>query len=128
MYGFTEFSKKYILDSEYLKEYCCDVFIEDLSDKWYSKSGICYGVQCGLDKKIGQLIISDEEKQLVHDLHKKYVEFKKKINQNFEEPEICYYFCLDGDIDYYNKVEYTFEDTLNEDEEEEEEEEDDYNN
>ena len=119
IYGFIEDSNKYIIDSDVLSEFNCYSFIEDISNKWNSKSGIYYGIQCSLDKNTGQLNISDEDKQLVHDLYQKYVEFKKNINQNLDsnnEPEIGYYCCIDGDLDFYNKTEYNFEDSLNEDE------------
>ena len=92
----------------------CNIYFEDLCNKYNSKSGIYYGIECTLDKITGQSIISEEDKQHVHELYNKYVQFKKNINPNFEEPEIGYYYCLSGDIDFYNGKNYTFDDTLEE--------------
>ncbi len=117
IYGFIEDKQNYILDYDVLQEYNCYIYNEDLCNKYNSKSGIYYGIECTLDKSTGKIIITEDDKQSVHELYKKYIEFNKKNNQNFEEPEICYYYSLSGDIDFYNKNTYTFEDTLEEDNE-----------
>ncbi len=102
IYGFIEDIPDYIITSDILSEYNCYSFYKDLN------SGTYYGIDCVLDNTTGQLSVSDKDKQLVHELYKKYVEYKKRIDENFIEPEIGYYLCLDGDIDYYNKTEYNF--------------------
>jgi hypothetical protein len=112
IYGFIEEEDNYIIDSDLLLDFNCYIFAEDLSNKLNSKSGIYYGIECYLDNTTGQLSVSEIDKQSVHELHKKYVEFKKNINPNFEIPEIGYHLCLDGEIDYYYKINYTFEDSL----------------
>jgi len=114
IYGFIEDKHNYILDNDVLEEFECYIYVEDLCNKYNSKSGIYYGIECTLDKNTGQIIISEKDKHQVHELYKKYVEFKKNLNPNFEDPEIGYYYCLSGDIDYYNKTNYTFEDILEE--------------
>jgi hypothetical protein len=118
IYGFIEDKHKYILNYDLLEEFNCYIYVEDLCNKYNSKSGIYYGVECTLDKNTGQIIISDEDKLSVYKLYKQYVEFHKNINQHFEEPEIGYYYCLSGEIDFYNKTYYIFNDTINEEESE----------
>ncbi len=120
IYGFIEDKHKYILDYELLEEFECNIYVEDLCNNYNSKSGIYYGIECTLDKKTGNIIISEEDKNSVYKLYKQYVEFHKNINQNFEEPEIGYYYCLNGEIDFYNKTDYTFDSSINEEESENE--------
>ncbi len=113
IYGFIEDNAKYILEYDFLCEYSVYCYLNEMSMSMGHFSEIYYGIECKLDSNTGNISICENDKQYVHELYKKFIEFKKNIDENFVEPKLGYYLCLDGDIDYSDRKTYVLDENLN---------------
>ena len=127
VYGFNMGDQDYIIDYDYL----ADVF-PDISQ--YSSETIrnclceaIYGISCALDKKTGQAIISDEEKDKVKKLYDKYFEYvKTNFDLTYEERikdiKLGFHLAVSGDYETCQET-IILDDDWEEEEEEDEEDE-----
>ena len=68
-----------------------------------------YGISCALDKKTGQAIISDENKEKVKKLYDKYIEYLKKhltqkdFKKKMKNIQLCFHLAVSGDYETCHK-------------------------
>ena len=103
IYGFNEANTDYIIDKQCLENYInVQSYISEIDTT--TSSEVFYGIECDLDPLNGQFIISKEKIEIVKDLFHKVMKYKcdNYNNNNFIIPELGFYICLNGDIDYSN--------------------------
>jgi len=122
IYGFNEGNTEYKLSDEFLEEFT-DVkcFISEIDTK--NSAEIFYGIECDFDPHTGKFIITKERKDIMKNMFHKVMEYKTNAEENndnkdFIIPELGYYICLGGDIDYSNYTEYNINDNKVEQEQE----------
>jgi hypothetical protein len=120
IYGFNEGNTEYKLSDEFLEEFT-DVkcFISEIDTK--NSAEIFYGIECDFDPHTGKFIITKERKDIMKNMFHKVMEYKTNAEENndnkdFIIPELGYYICLGGEIDYSNYEEYTPDTPENKDE------------
>jgi hypothetical protein len=104
IYGFNEGNTEYKLSDEILEEFTdvkCYISEIDTNDT----TELFYGIECDFDPHIGTFTISKEKKDIMKSLFHKVMEYKTNTEENndnkdFIIPELGYYICLGGDIDY----------------------------
>ncbi len=109
IYGFNEGNTEYKLSNEFLEEFK-DVkfYISEIDSNEYSE--VFYGIECPFEPHTGKFIISKENKDMIKNLFHKVMEYKTNqesgYDSNFIIPELGYYVCLGGEIDFSNYKEY----------------------
>ena len=120
IFGFNIGDRDTIIDHQYLEnvfpdisEYALDVVRTFLGEA-------AYGIMCALDKKTGQVTISDKDKDEVKKLHDKYVDYLKKnlTDKEFKEKmrlvELGFYLAVSGDYGSGNSKPIILEENWNE--------------
>jgi hypothetical protein len=110
IYGFNEGNTEYKLSDETLEEFKeVKCFISEIDTN--EPTELFYGIECEFEPHTGKFIISKEKKDIMKNMFHKIMEFKtNKDNDNLEcndnshfiIPELGYYICLGGDVDYSN--------------------------
>ncbi len=110
IYGFNEGNTEYKLSNEFLEEFK-DVkcYISEIDSNEYSE--VFYGIECPFEPHTGKFIVTKENKDMIKKIFHKVMEYKTNKesgydNSNFIIPELGYYVCLGGEIDFSNYKEY----------------------
>ncbi len=122
IYGFNEGNTEYKLSDEFLEEFK-DVkcYISEIDST--EQSEIFYGIECEFEPHIGKFIITKEKKDIMKNLFHKVMDYKTNKdrqdydNSNFIIPELGFYVCLGGDIDYSNYQTYTINEIVKKEDE-----------
>ncbi len=116
IYGFNEGNTEYKLSDEFLEEFK-DVkcFISEIDTN--DQTELFYGIECEFEPHTGKFIISKENKDIMKTLFHKVMDYKTNKdkdndNSHFIIPELGYYICLGGDVDYSKYQEYNINDSL----------------
>lgn len=120
IYGFNEGNTEFKLSDEFLEKFK-DVkcYISEIDSR--ESSEVFYGIECDMEPQTGKFIISKEKKDILKELFNQLMEYKTNKdndnlgcndNSNFIIPELGYYICLGGDIDYSNYNIYNIEEQL----------------
>ncbi len=122
IYGFNEGNTEYKLSDEFLEEFK-DVkcYISEIDSN--NLTELFYGIECEFDPHTGKFIITKEKKDIMKNMFHKVMDYKTNAEENndnkdFIIPELGYYICLGGDIDYSNYTEYIINDNKVEQEQE----------
>jgi hypothetical protein len=114
IYGFNEANTDYIIDKQCLQNYInVECYISEIDTT--NSSEVFYGIECDIDPLNGQFNISKEKKDMVKDLFHAVMKYKTdNYNENnFIIPELGFYICLNGDIDYSNYEIYNIDNQNN---------------
>ncbi len=121
IYGFNEGNTEYKLSDEFLEEFK-DVkcYISEIDSNDHTE--LFYGIECEFDPYTGKFIITKEKKDIMKDFFHKFMEYKTNTeetndNKDFIIPELGYYICLGGDIDYSNYQIYTINEIVKKEDE-----------
>ena len=108
VYGFNMGDREYIIDYDYLDDVFPDIsqYASDFVRNYLGEA--IYGISCGIDKKTGQAIISDEKKEKVKNLYDKYVEYVKiKFDLTYEKRikniQLGFHLAVSGDYETCHK-------------------------
>ena len=100
LYGFCETNPDIILDSEWFnKEYGEDIVIGALDVVRNYIGEVCYGVYCTINNTTGKIVVDNETNQ-VEALYTRFINYKKKNDENYNEnnyPPLRYYNVIRGD-------------------------------
>lgn len=105
VYGFNMGNREYIIDYDYLESVYPDIsqYASDVVRNCLGEA--IYGITCSLDRKTGEVLISDVSKQIVHNLYNKYIDYlkktlsKKDFNKKIKEIYLGFRTAVSGDYE-----------------------------